>query len=76
MEIERNLGTQPLAELMAKFELKAHDLVAASGEQLTHKLISRAAKGRRLTDRSKAKVMRAFNLATGKSFETPQLFNY
>lgn len=76
MEIERNLGAQPLAELLTKFELKPHDLVAASDEQLTHKLISRASKGRRLTDRSKAKVVRAFNLATNQTFETQQLFNY
>jgi hypothetical protein len=35
-EIPRNLGAQPIAAIMAAHNLKPHDLVAASTEQLTH----------------------------------------
>ncbi len=35
-EIERNLGEQPIARLLAEHGFKANDLVAASTEQLTH----------------------------------------
>ncbi len=49
IEIERNLGEQPIARIMADHGLKAHDLVAISTEQLTHKMVSRTCKGRRLT---------------------------
>lgn len=76
MEIERNLGVQPIAEILAALELKPHDLVAASPEQLTHKMVTRAAKGRRLTDNTKGKVKRALEAATGKTFANEQLFNY
>ena len=47
--LERNLGEQPIAQVMAAHDLKAHDLVQASTEQLTHKMVARACKGRRLT---------------------------
>lgn len=76
MEIERNLGIQPLAALLEELGLRPHDLVLASSEQLTHKLAARALRGRRLTDKSKAKVARALNAATGRTFEPSQLFNY
>ena len=45
----RDLGVQPLAALMEKHGLKPTDLVGASTEQLTHKRVARACKGRRLT---------------------------
>ncbi|NLT76571.1 MAG: hypothetical protein GXX98_08625, partial [Planctomycetes bacterium] len=48
-EIERNLGPQPIERIMAEHHLKPHDLVAASTEQITHKMVARACKGRRLT---------------------------
>ena len=72
----RNLGVQPIAEVMAKEGLKAHDLVSASTKQLTHKVVSRACKGRRLTDNSKLKVLEAINLASGKDYGLSDLFNY
>ncbi len=69
-------GPQPIAELMQALKLKPHDLVAASTEQLTHKMVARAMKGRRLTNNTKGIVQRALNKATGNSYKLVQLFNY
>ena len=74
--IERDLGPQPIAGLLAKHNLKPHDLVAASTQQLTHKMVSRACKGRRLTLNTQTKVLNALNAATGKNFSLQDLFNY
>ena len=76
METERNLGPQPIGNVMTERNLKPHDLVAASTEQLTHKMVQRAVKGRRLTDNTKRKVIAAVQLAAGFEFSAEQLFNY
>lgn len=75
-DIERNLGEQPIAAIMRDRELKAHDLVAASTEQITHKMVARACKGRRLTPNTKSKVHNALNAATGDTHAMTDLFNY
>jgi hypothetical protein len=75
-EIQRNLGTQPITDIMARHNLKPHDLVAASKQQLTHKMVSRACKGRKLTDNSKSKVLIALNLAAKRNYTLSELFNY
>jgi hypothetical protein len=74
--IERNLGKQPLAQIMAQHNLTPHDLVAASTRQLTHKMIARATKGRWLTPNAKEKVLTALNNAAQKTYFLPDLFNY
>lgn len=74
--IERNLGLQPLAKIMMQHNLTPHSLVAASAEQLTHKMVARAAKGRRLTPNAKAKILTALNIAAQKNYTLPDLFNY
>ncbi|MCX6908605.1 MAG: hypothetical protein NTY01_11250 [Verrucomicrobia bacterium] len=74
--IERNLGEQPIARLMQEHGLKVHDLVAVETEQITHKMVARACKGRRLTFNTQSKVLRALNRATGKSYSLSELFNY
>jgi hypothetical protein len=74
--IEKNLGTQPIADIMARHNLKPHDLVAASSQQLTHKMVSRACKGRKQTNKSRFKVLNALNLATKKNYTLSDLFNY
>ncbi len=76
IEIERNLGEQPIARIMADLGLKAHDLVAASTEQITHKMVSRACKGRRLTLNVQCKLRDALNKSTGKEYSLKNLFNY
>ena len=73
---ERNLGTQPIAKLLVEHRLTPHDLVAASTQQLTHKMVARAAKGRWLTPNAKAKVLTALNQAAGKNYSLSDLFNY
>ncbi|MCA8943354.1 MAG: hypothetical protein KDB80_12395 [Planctomycetes bacterium] len=76
MKNERELGAQPIARFLAERGLKPHDLVEASAEQLTHKMVARAAKGRRLTSNTMGKVVRAFNAATGESRTAEELFDY
>ena len=75
-DIERNLGEQPIAAIMATHGLKPHDLVAASTEQITHKMVTRACKGRRLTRNSQTKVLNALDRATGETHALPDLFTY
>ncbi len=75
-DIERNLGEQPIARLMQELGLKPHDLVAASTEQITHKMVSRACKGRRLTPHVQVKILGAVNRASGRTYVVSDLFNY
>ena len=74
--IERNLGEQPLAKLMAELKLRPHDLVAASAPPITHKMVARACKGRRLTRNTQERVLAAFNAATKSAYKIADLFNY
>ena len=75
-EIERNLGEQPIARIMVDHGLKAQNLVAISTEQITHKMVSRAWKGRRLTPGAQSKICNALNKATGKQYSMKDLFTY
>lgn len=75
-DIERNLGEQPIARLMQELGLKPHDLVTASTEQITHKMVSRACKGRRLTPRVQVKILNALDRASAKTHALSDLFNY
>lgn len=73
---ERNLGSQPIAELLDRLHLSPHDLVAASPNQITHKLIQRAIKGRWQTRHSRRLVLQALQAASGRTFVLTELFNY
>jgi len=75
-ETERNLGEQPIAVLMTQLELRAPDLVAASTQQITHKMVARACKGRRLTINVQCRIRDALNRAAGKDYSRSDLFNY
>jgi hypothetical protein len=75
-ELERDLGPQPIAGLMEKHGLKAHDVVAASTEQITHKMVSRACKGRRLSRNVQLKILRALNAAAEQAYGLGDLFTY
>jgi len=75
-DLERNLGEQPIAGIMAENEIKSHDLVAASTEHITHKMVSRGCKGRRLTRNVQHKILRALCKHTGASYALSDLFNY
>ena len=74
--IERNLGEQPIARIMADHGLKARDLVASSTEQITYKMVTRACKGRRLTHNVQHKLRDALNKSTGKEYALKELFAY
>ncbi|MBL7114238.1 MAG: hypothetical protein ISS35_00610 [Kiritimatiellae bacterium] len=76
MTIERNLGEQPIAAIMEELGVKAHDLVQASAEPMTHKMVARACKGRRLTRNTQLRVLHALNAATGRTYTPGDLFNY
>ncbi len=75
-ELERNLGPQPIAEILARHNLKPHDLVAVSPKNLTHKMISRACKGRRLTPHIRQRVTDALNHAAQARYTAQDLFTY
>ncbi len=88
MNAERDLGPQPLGALLERHQLRPTDLVQASGEQLTHKMVARALKGRRLTRNTAEKVLRALlsalrgtesnarPQAQAPKLELADLFNY
>ncbi|HJO91868.1 MAG TPA: hypothetical protein QF753_00575 [Victivallales bacterium] len=76
MDIERNLGEQPIARIMTDHNLKAHDLVTNSRDQITHKMVSRACKGRRLTSNTKSKIRDALNNSIDKEYSISELFTY
>ena len=75
-DVERNLGEQPIAQLMTDLELKSKDLVSVSTEFITHKMVTRACKGRRLTSNVKVKIRNAINKAAEKDYSVKDLFNY
>ena len=75
-QIEHNLGPQPIIELMEKHRLVAHDLVAASTAQITHKMVTRACKGRKLSRRVQLKIRNAINTATEQTYTLSDLFTY
>lgn len=76
MSEERNLGPQPIEGILERHGLSANDLVNASGEQLTHKMVARAVKGRRLTTNAMAKVVRALNRSAASAYTEAELFTY
>jgi len=76
MEEQHEFGLQPIAALMEKHDLKAHDLVAASTEQITHKMVNRACKGRKLSRRVQFKLVHAINHATEENYTLKDLFTY
>jgi hypothetical protein len=72
-----DLGTQPLDTLMTKNGLSNHALVAVSTGQLSHKVVQKARKGRRLTFKAKTKILNALHSALpGQKFAHRDLFNY
>ncbi|HAH19721.1 MAG: hypothetical protein A2Y00_04355 [Omnitrophica WOR_2 bacterium GWF2_43_52] len=73
---EYDLGPQPVAKLIAEHGLKPNSLVSSSTEQLTHKMVSRAVRGRRLTPNIQRKVLNALNKAAGRQYRLKDLFNY
>ena len=75
-KIERNLGEQPIARILAACGLRSHDLVNNSTEQVSYKMVAKAVKGRRLTPNVQSKILKALNKAAGKNYALKDLFNY
>lgn len=76
----RNLGLQPLDAVLEVLELNNRDLVEASTEQLTHKQVQKARKGRRVTPNIQHKILNALRNCTRddeeKTYQLSDLFNY
>ncbi len=83
----RDHGVQPLDELMSRWGITNHQLVDTSVEQLNHKQVQRARKGRQLTLHLMQKVTRTLNdavlaklpkeeRANFKPYGHKHLFNY
>ena len=75
-DTDRDLGEQPIAKILARHGLKPHDLVAGSTEQITHKMVARAVKGRRLSPNVQRKILSALNKAAKNVYSLKDLFNY
>jgi len=60
-ELTRDHGPQPLDGLMVRWNITNHELVEVSPEQLNHKQVQKARKGRQLTLQLMQKLMRALN---------------
>ena len=73
---EREMGEQPIEQIMQELDLENNDLVVASTEQLTHKMVSKARKGRYLTMNVRLKVLHALCKASGNEYRLEDLFNY
>jgi len=72
-----NVGLQPLDSIMSEAGLTNHAVVAASNEFLTHKVVQKARKGRKLTRRTQDKILRALNkISEGRSYQREHIFNY
>ncbi len=70
-------GVQPLDALLTSLNIKNSDLVSQSSEQLSHKVVAKARKGRRLTINGKHKILNSLNaLQKDKSYKLSDLFNY
>lgn len=60
-DLSRNHGDQPLDTLMTQWAITNHDLVRSSEEQLNHKQVQKARKGRQLTLHMRMKITRTLN---------------
>ena len=70
------MGEQPVAAILAEHGLKANDLVKASATPMTHKMVRRACKGRKLTGNTMRIVRDALNAALSSNYTLSALFNY
>ena len=74
---EMELGVQPLDQIMTDLKLSNHDLVAASTEQLSHKVVQKGRKGRRLTLNAQHKILNAIvKLRPEAKLTLKKMFSY
>ncbi len=75
-ELTRDHGPQPLDGLMDRWNLTNHELVEVSTEQLNHKQVQKARKGRQLTLTLMQKLMRTVNDAVVAKLPKEQRPNF
>ena len=75
-EASRDHGVQPLDSLMNQWKITNHELVEVSSEQLNHKQVQKARKGRQLTLHLMQKLMRALNEAISAKLPKEQLLTF
>ena len=74
---EHNLGPQPLEDVLQRHSLSAADLVGASRDHLTFKMVQKGRKGRRLTPNVQRKILSALRtLRPELPLTFKDLFNY
>lgn len=78
---EMNLGVQPIDALLDTHALNHHAIVAADVTKgVTHKVVAKARKGRRLTARMQKKLLAAVNRCLAEKALPPvthaELFHY
>lgn len=70
-------GPQPLDALLTRLGITNDDLVRASAAQLTHKMVQKGRKGRRLTLNVRYKILNALHaLKPDAQYALKDLFNY
>ena len=72
----REYGLQPIATILSERQITNHQVVEASTEQLTHKMMAKACRGRFLSSKVRQKILRAVNKVTGEQFKLSDLFTY
>ena len=77
-EQQRDMGVQPLDQVLTDLGISNPEVVTASTEQLTHKQVQKGRKGRRISENIQNKICRALNGAVSgdKQFKVGDLFNY
>ena len=74
---DKDAGIQPLDGIMTRLSISNADLVNASTEQVSFKMISKARKGRRLSRHVQEKILRALQTVTKSDvYSLKGLFNY
>ena len=76
--IDMECGVQPLDRILRERGVENHALVEASGEGLTHKVVQKGRKGRRLTPNSQGKIVRVLNRVSPNEppWRAADLFTY
>jgi hypothetical protein len=74
---DNELGPQPLEGVMIRLALSNGDLVKASTRQLTHKMVQKGRRGRRLTLNVQEKILEALRqIHPEGQYKLQDLFNY
>ncbi len=77
MTEKNDLGAQPLDDIMTRLGLSNHDLVSASTQQLTHKMVGKGRRGKWLTLKAQQKILTAILAAKPDAKLTLRdFFNY